>query len=164
MRREVDPSCKLSLLIATSSHEKLAWKSWKKNILHSTSGITGKSLFVEQKSFRLHGTKSCINVVSAVKYSEKKEIVKFLNQLMNQNWEKPTYSSWRSVTSFVNHFSLARLREWHLWLEMINTLIINFRRFDWISAVSRKVLTLLESALRYFEVLTLIRSVANKYD
>ena len=59
MRREVDLSCKLSLLIATGGHEKF--------------------------SFRLHSPKSCINVVSAVKYSKKKEIVKFLNQLMNQN-------------------------------------------------------------------------------
>ena len=48
--------------------------------------------------------------------------------------------------------SLARVKL-NLWLEMIGILIINFRRFDWISAVSRKVLFLLESALRHFEVL-----------
>ena len=47
----------------------------------------------------------------------------------------------------------SRLREWNLWLEMINTLIINIRRFDWISSVSREVLTSLESALRHLEVL-----------
>ena len=48
--------------------------------------------------------------------------------------------------------SLARVKL-NLWLEMINILLINFRRFDWISAVSRKVLFVLESALRHFEVL-----------
>ena len=42
----------------------------------------------------------------------------------------------------------ARSREWNLWLE-----IINIQRFEWISTVSRKVLTLLESALRHLEVL-----------
>ena len=40
-----------------------------------------------------------------------------------------------------------------LWLEMIDTLIIRFRHFDWISAVSRKVLTFLEIALQHFETL-----------
>ena len=48
-----------------------------------------------------------------------------------------------------------------MWLEMNDTLIISFQGFDWISAVSRKVLTLLESALRHFEVEV---SVATKYD
>ena len=38
-------------------------------------------------------------------------------------------------------------------LETIDTLITDFRRFDWISAISRKGLTLLERALRHFEVL-----------
>ena len=54
----------------------------------------------------------------------------------------------------------SRLREWNLWLEMINTLIINIRRFDWISSVSREVLTSLESALRHLEVFEV--SVAKK--
>ena len=36
---------------------------------------------------------------------------------------------------------------------MIDTLIIRFRCFDWISAVSRKVLTFLEIALQHFETL-----------
>ena len=79
---------------------------------------------------------------------------------MNQNWEKPTYISWSKASLFTNHFSLARLLacslarvKLNLWLEMIGILIINFGRFDWISAVSRKVLFLLESALRHFEVL-----------
>ena len=39
-----------------------------------------------------------------------------------------------------------------LWLQMIDTLIIRFWRFDWISAVSRKVLTFLESELQHFDV------------
>ena len=72
---------------------------------------------------------------------------------MNQNWEKPTYVTWRSASSFINNVSLARLREWNLWFKMIDTLIITFRRFDWVSAISRKVLTLLESALWHFVVL-----------
>ena len=36
---------------------------------------------------------------------------------------------------------------------MTESLIIHFRRFDWMNAVSRKVLTSLKSALRQFEAM-----------
>ena len=71
------------------------------------------------------------------------------------SWNKTDKSlpTFRGDHSIFNHyFSLACFREWNLWLEMIDTLVINFWRFRWISAVSRKVLTFLESALRHFEV------------
>ena len=119
MSREVDSSRKLRLLIAAGGHEILAWTSWKKNKLHSTKRTTGKSLFVDHF---VSTAKFCINVVS-VKYNEKKkteEILKFLNQLMNQNWQKPTYISWRSqyFRSSFFAFLLARVKfmawnDWH---------------------------------------------------
>lgn len=51
------------------------------------------------------------------------------------------------------YFSFAGLREWSLWLEMIDSLIIHFRRFDWMNAVSGKVLTSLKTALGQFEAI-----------
>ena len=45
---------------------------------------------------------------------------------------------------------------------MTDRLVISFPCFDWISALSSKVETILESALRLFEVLRF--SVATKYD
>ena len=98
--------------------------------------------------------KFCINVVS-VKYNEKKKLRKSWN-FWTSSWIKtdkslPTFHGDHSI--FDHHFSLFCLREWNLWLEMIDTLIINFWRFRWVNEVSRKVLTLLESALQHFEVL-----------
>ena len=79
--------------------------------------------------------------------------MKFPNQLMDQNWK--IYQYFVEITEYrYSHSSfLAWPRERvKLWREMIDTLIIRFRRFDWISAVSRKVLTFLESELQHFDV------------
>ena len=95
-------------------------------------------------------TQIWVVLLMAVSRAKFDSINQFLNQLMKKDLEKPTCISWTSASSFINQFSLARLREWNLWLEVIETLIITLPRFDWISAVSRKVLALLESALRYF--------------
>ena len=69
--------------------------------------------------------------------------------------KNPPNISLRSLRILIHPFSrdIDRVREWTLWLEMNDTLIISFQGFDSISAVSRKVLTLLESALWHFEVL-----------
>ena len=69
--------------------------------------------------------------------------------------KNPPNISLRSLSILIHPFplDLDRVREWKLWLEMNDTLIISFQGFDWISVVSRKVLTFLESALWHFEVL-----------
>ena len=153
MSREVDSSRKLWLLNAADGHEILAWTSWKKNKLHSTKRTTGKSLFVEHRSFRFHSLVLYQRCFCQIQW--KKKLRKSWN-FWTSSWIKtdkslPTFHGDHSI--FDHHFSLFCLREWNLWLEMIDTLIINFWRFRWTSAVSRKVLTLLESALQHFEVL-----------
>ena len=153
MSREVDSSCKLWLLIAAGGLEKLAWTSWKKNKLHSTKGTTGKSLFVGHGHF-VSTAKFCINVDS-VKYSDKTKSWNF----WTSSWIRSDKSLliFRGDHSILNHyFSLAGWREWNLWLKMIDTLIICFWRFRWISEVSRKVLILAESALQHSEVLKVL--------
>ena len=65
-----------------------------------------------------------------------------------------TYQYFVEITKYSHASFLAWPRKRvKLWREMIDTLIIRFRHFDWISAVSRKVLIFLESELQHFETL-----------
>ena len=71
---------------------------------------------------------------------------------MKHNWEKPRLPTFRGDQH--PHSSInSRLLVCESEICRSRWLTLNFRRFDWISAASRKVLTLLESTLRYFEVL-----------
>ena len=80
------------------------------------------------------------------------ENMKFPHQLMDQNWK--IYQYFVEITEYSHSSFLAwPLERVKLWLEMIDSLIIRFRHFDWISAVSRKVLTFIDSELQHFETL-----------
>ena len=80
------------------------------------------------------------------------ENMKFPNQLMDQIGKTDQY--FVEITEYSHSSFLAwPLERVKLWLEMIDSLIIRFRHFDWISAVSRKVLTFIDSELQHFETL-----------
>ena len=93
------------------------------------------------------------SIVLTMRLSNKKE--KTWN-FQTSSWirTEKTYQYFVEITEYSHSSFLAWPRERvKLWLQMIDALIIRFRRFDWISPVSRKVLTFLESELQHFVVL-----------
>ena len=124
MRREVDSSCKLWMLIAAGGHEKLAWESWIKNELHSTNRTTGKSLCYGTYIISFPQPNLALTS-SPLSNTVKKGNVKFLNQWAHKSELRETYLHFVEISIFIHsRVKFLARDDWHfdnklptLWLD-----------------------------------------------
>ena len=132
-------------------HIKLAWMGWKNK---------QKRAFNESQKW---GNIASCGIYVILFPGPSIVLTMCLSNKKEKTWNFWTSSGFRTEKNYqyfveITEYSHSSFLAWphdrvKLWRKMIDTLIIRFRHFDWISAVSRKVLTFLESELQHFETL-----------